>query len=726
MNSIEWNQFTGGLLKETALSGNPLNWTLPGKALTILEKYLLSLPESQAEKIRPKIALWSTAVLNELGLGSLSLAAVFLIKPYSEGWIESEQVRDEFNGSLADILDGLRKIDRLNTSRTRIHADKFIQLLLGISHDVRVILIKTGEQLVEIRLAGQLDPASRQKIAHEAIDLYAPVAHRLGLYLVKNELEDLAMNHLHPDIYADLSRRLDETRADRDEYISRFVGPLKKRLEENDFHVDIKGRTKSIPSIWRKMVQQGVEFEEVYDLFAIRIILNNPSTHEKADCWQLYSIVTDSYQPNPNRLRDWISSPKANGYESLHTTVIGPEGRWVEVQIRTRRMDEIAEKGHAAHWRYKENSGETESSEWLAEIRDALETQDITANEVDYHSKQELYTHQIFIFTPKGDLLKLTVGSTVLDFAFAVHSEVGFHCTGARVNGVMVPIRYKLMNGDLVEVMTSQQQKPKTDWLNMVTSPKARAKIKRYLKEAEYQDTDIGKEMLKRKLGQWRIKFDVSTIQRIVNWLNLKDALELYQQIADDRIDLAAIREYLRDKAPAELLKEKLTAVKSVEGFVKTSSRQQDYLVIDDKLNNVDYRLAKCCNPIFGDEVFGFVTVKDGTKVHRINCPNAPQMIERYPYRVVKVRWSEHHATEASFTVNVVITGRDDMSVVNEISRLISSDLKISMRSMNITPKEGLFEGTYTLIVQDRPHLETIMNRIRRTKGVLSVRRSDE
>jgi GTP pyrophosphokinase len=354
-----------------------------------------------------------------------------------------------------------------------------------------------------------------------------------------------------------------------------------------------------------------------------------------------------------------------------------------------------------------------------------LESRDITASGVDYHSKQELYTHQIFIFTPKGDLLKLSVGATVLDFAFAVHSDVGFHCTGARVNGVMVPIRHKLTNGDLVEVLTSQQQKPKTDWLNMVTSPKAKAKIKRYLKEAEYQDTDIGKEMLKRKLEQWRIKFDVSTIQRIVNWLNLKDALELYQQIADDRIDLAAIREYLRDKAPAELLKEKLGMAKSVESFVKTTSRTQDYLVIDDKLNNVDYRLAKCCNPIFGDEVFGFVTVKDGTKVHRVNCPNAPQMIERYPYRILKVRWSEHHATEAAFTVNVIITGQDDMSVVNEISRLISSDLKISMRSMNITPKEGLFEGTYTLIVQDRPHLDTIMNRIRRSKGVISVRRSD-
>jgi len=726
MNATDWTRFTGKLREEAFLSGMDLDSSIAGKALFLFESYLLTVPDPAAGRIRAKTAAWSEVVLNELGLGDVSLAAVLLFRPFIGGSVEPDSIRADYPVQVIEILEGMKKIEGLNTSRTRIHADKFIQLLLSISHDVRVILIKTGEQLVNMRNSGSLDAQEVQKLAHEAADLYAPIAHRLGLYLVKNELEVSAMQQLHPEIYSNISRLLEESRADRDEYISRFIKPLKDKLRASGFDCEIKGRTKSIPSIWRKMLHQGVEFEEVYDLFAIRIILNNPSEHEKADCWQLYSIVTDEYQPNPKRLRDWISAPKANGYESLHTTVIGPEGRWIEVQIRTRRMDTIAEKGHAAHWRYKENRGSSESAEWLTEIRDALEAQETEADDLYSTVKHELYTDQIYIFTPGGDLLKLSEGATVLDFAFAVHSDVGYHCTGAKVNGVMVPFRQKLVNGDLVEVLTSQQQQPKSDWLNLVHSSKARTKIKRFLKEADYQDTDIGKEMLNRKLQQWRIKCDVSTIQRIVSWLNLKDALELYQQMADNRIDLAALREYLREKAPAELLREKLTSVKPVEGVIKTSSGQRDYLVIDDKLHHVDYRLAKCCNPIFGDEVFGFVTVREGTKVHRINCPNARQMIERYPYRIVKVRWTDTHDSTSAFTVNILVNGQDDMAVVNEISRLISSDLKVSMRAMNIIPKDGMFEGTYTLIVQDRPHLETIMNRIRRTKGVFSVRRSDD
>jgi len=725
MNSTEWGRFTENLRNDPGLSGGGLDWSLPEKALLYLNDFLDGISSSEAEALRHKIGAWASVVIHELGLGSISLSAVFLALPYNRGFISHETVKTGFCGPLTEILEGLKKIESLNTSRTRIHADKFIHLLLSISEDVRVILIKTGKRLVEIREAAQMETERRMQLAHEATDLFAPIAHRLGLYRLKNELEELGMKYLHPEVFSTISDKLEKTRSNRDEYIARFIKPLIKEIEGRGYHCDIKGRTKSIPSIWRKMIVQSVDFEEVYDLFAIRIILNNPGEHEKADCWQLYSIVTDFYQPNPNRLRDWISSPKANGYESLHTTVIGPEGRWVEVQIRTRRMDEVAEKGHAAHWRYKENKAEGESTEWLARIRDALEMPQQTGEDKS-KTKHDLYSDQIYIFTPRGDLLKLPAGAIVLDFAFAVHSAVGYRCTGARVNGQMVPIRHKLTNGDQVEVVTSLQQKPKTDWLNWVTTSKAKARIKRFLKEADYQDTDIGKDMLKRKLGQWRIKFDVSTIQRIVNWLNLKDALELYQQIADNKIDLATIREYLRDKAPAELLKEKLTTSKTVESFVKSSSQQQDYLVIDDQLDNVDYRLAKCCNPIFGDEVFGFVTVKEGTKIHRLNCPNARQMIERYPYRIVKVRWTDSHGAAASFTVNITIAGKDDMSVVNEISRLISSDLKVSMRSMNITPREGLFEGVYTLIVQDRSHLETIMNRIRRTRGIISVHRSDD
>jgi GTP pyrophosphokinase len=389
-------------------------------------------------------------------------------------------------------------------------------------------------------------------------------------------------------------------------------------------------------------------------------------------------------------------------------------------------MDAIAEKGHAAHWLYKEKKETEEGVAWLSEIRDALQASAESDIADESKAKTELYSDQIYIFTPKGDLLKLSAGATVLDFAFAVHSVVGYHCTGARVNGQMVPIRHKLTNGDLVEVTTSTNQKPKTDWLTWVHSSKAKARIKRFLKQADYADADQGKEMLIRKLGQWRIKVDVSTIQRIVKWLNMKDALELYQQLSENKIDLASIREYLKDKAPAELIKEKLSTIKTVDSFVKTTSQAQDYLVIDDTLGNVDYKLSKCCNPIFGDEVYGFVTVKEGTKIHRVNCPNAHQMIERYPYRIVKVRWTESHGSNSGFTVNIKISGKDNILVVNEISRLIATDLKVSMRSMNLVSKDGIFEGTYTLIVQDRPHLETVIKRIKKTKGVLSVGRTDE
>jgi GTP diphosphokinase / guanosine-3',5'-bis(diphosphate) 3'-diphosphatase len=705
---------------------NTVEVDLPERAIESLNGFLATIPESEANLVRSKLADLIPIIINELGLGDTSHAACLLTIPYNNGWLSSTAVAEGYGNPMVNILDGLKKIERLNTSRTKIHADKFIQLLLSISDDVRVILIKTGERLQEIRSIDNLPEETRIKLAHDAGDLFAPIAHRLGLYLIKNEFEEISMKYLLPDIYRDVSRRLAETRSNRDEYINRFINPLIRELKAKGYHCDIKGRTKSVPSIWRKMVQQAVEFDEVYDLFAIRIILKNPTDNEKADCWQVYSIVTDQYQPNPNRLRDWISSPKPNGYESLHTTVIGPEGRWVEVQIRTHRMDAIAEKGHAAHWRYKENRGGSEGVEWLSEIRDALETSSGSEAAAESGAKTELYSDQIYIFTPKGDLLKLSAGATVLDFAFAVHSDVGYHCTGARVNNQMVPIRYKLTNGDLVEVTTSQQQKPKTDWLNWVHSSKAKARIKRFLKMADYQGADLGKEMLTRKLSQWRIKFDVSTIQRIVNWLNLKDTLELYQQIAENKVDLTAIREYLKDKAPSELIKEKLATIKTVDSFVKSTSQTADYLVIDDNLGNVDYKLSKCCNPIFGDEVYGFVTVKEGTKIHRINCPNARQMIERYPYRIVKVRWTDSHGATSGFTVNVLITGKDNIMVVNEISRLISSDLKVSMRSMNLVSKDGLFEGTYTLIVQDRPHLETIINRIKKTKGILSVRRTDE
>ncbi len=688
-----------------------------------------SWPAEQSSRLpeaMERSSVLARTVLNDFGLGRTSLAAALLTESFNHGFLSEAAVQKQFGEEVVRILAGLRKIHHLNTAKTRIHAGMFIELLLGISDDVRVILIKTAERLNRIRQVDRLTEKERLLLAHEAVDLYAPVAHRLGLYLIKTELENISMKCILPEKYLEIEKKLIESEVNREAYIQKFIDPIRKDLEKKGFICEIKGRPKSIHSVWNKMNQQEVDFEEVYDLFAIRIILTGESANEKADCWQIYSIVTDRYQPNPNRLRDWISSPKPNGYESLHTTVIGQDGKWVEVQIRTRRMDQIAEKGHASHWRYKENAARVEGDDWLQKIRTALESGVESGGDMREESKSELYAGQIYIFTPQGDLLKLKTGSTVLDFAFGVHTQVGFHCTGARVNGQIVPIRHKLTNGDQVEILTSPQQKPKTDWLNIVVSSKAKSRIKRVLKEAEFQRAEEGKEILKRKFEQWRVRYDVTTIHRLVNRLGIKSALELYQQVAENKLDLAEIREWLREKDPAEYLKEKPAASKSVEEFTKTVIRQEDYLLIDDHMDQVDYRMARCCNPIFGDEVFGFVTVKDGTKIHRLNCPNAAQLIARYPYRVVKVRWTDGHGDQAAFTVNVHVSGIDDIGIVNEISKVISSDLRVNMRGMHMTSKDGVFKGILTLVVNDRNHLGTIMVRIRKVKGVLSVKRSDE
>jgi len=707
-------------------AGDPTFAAAASQALLMVES---SWPTSKTTELQPRIDFslrLARVVLDDLGLGLTSMTAALLYGAYKQGVVQDEQVLRACGPETVTILTGLKKMHLLNTSRTRIHSEHFIELLLSMSEDVRVVLIKTAERHLKVRMIDELIPEDQLNLAHEAADLYAPIAHRLGLYLIKSEFEETSMRVLLPDKYREISQKLAETRHNREKYIQSFIHPLKDELKRRGFTCEVKGRPKSIHSIWNKMSTQGVDFDEVYDLFAIRIILDQPHGNEKSDCWQVYSIVTDKYQPNPNRLRDWISSPKPNGYESLHTTVIGPEGRWVEVQIRTRRMDVIAEKGHASHWRYKENAGSKTGDEWLNQIRTALEGGVERSSEPAETAKNELYSDQIYIFTPDGDLLKLKRGSTVLDFAFGVHTQVGFHCTGARVNGHIVPIRHKLVNGDQVEILTSTQQRPKNDWLNIVVTSKARSRIKRVLKEAEYSRADEGKEILKRKFEQWRARYDVTTIHRLVNWLGLKTSLDLYQQVAENKVDLAQVREWLRVKNPAEYIREKTIVSKSVEEFKKTVIRQEDYLLIDDDMENVDYKMARCCNPIFGDEVFGFVTVKEGTKIHRINCPNARQLIQRYPYRIVKVRWTNQQGGDAAFNVNVQISGLDDIGIVNEISRVISSDLRVNMRGMHMNSKDGLFNGVITLMVNDRNHLDVIMQRIRRVKGVLSVKRTDE
>lgn len=668
-------------------------------------------------------------VEEEFGLGIPSVIVAILWQPYIGGFIEDKGINLAFGDSILRLLQGIQRIEHLDTSKTEIHSENFIQLILSLSPDVRVVLLKTAERLYSVRCLNVKNKKVQQKTAKEVSSLYGPIAHRMGLYLVKTEFEEAGMKYLFPEDYKSIATKLNETRKSREIYIRNFIKPLQAKLEKSGYIYEINGRPKSINSIWHKMKAQGVEFDEVYDLFAIRIVLDGQLENEKADCWQVYSIVTDHYMPNPNRLRDWISSPKINGYESLHTTVIGADGKWVEVQIRTRRMNEIAEHGHAAHWKYKDNNQANQSNHedtWLGNIRTALESPQ-TSDEIDnLDAKTELYTNQIYIFTPQNDLIKLKTGSCILDFAFVIHTNVGYHCTGAKVNGRIVPIKYTLINGDQVEILTSSQQKPKSDWLNLVKTSKARTRIKMVLKQAEFKNSDEGKETLKRKFEQWRIKYDVTTIHRLVNFLNLKNALEMYQQVADNKVDLTAVRDWLKEKDPAGYLKEKTVHDKRIESFIKSTVRKDDCLIINDTLDRIDYQLSKCCNPIFGDEVFGFITVGSGAKIHRINCPNAKQMISRYPYRIVKVQWTEDHEDDAFYTVNIRLTGMDDIGIINEVSKVISSDLRVNMRAMKVQSDDGFFAGQITLAVNDRNHLNIILKKIKQVKGVLTVQRSDD
>jgi len=716
----EWTMFLDRLGKDYLQENPHLE-----EAIAMVENWISELPEGQAEKELFRIIQMNELILDELGLDEKSVILALIIRLFDNQVFAEDEVAREFGKEIAQLLLGLQKINKMDMSKTSIHAENFIQLILSISSDVRVVLLKLADLLFLVRNFEELTANKRIEIARQISQLYAPIAHRLGLYRVKTEFEEVAMKYLESQIYSEISNKLSETKTAREQYIEQFIAPLKVLLEKEGYRCQIKGRSKTIHSIWQKMSAQGVDFEEVYDLFAIRIILTGDGLNEKSNCWQVYSIVTDIYQPNPHRLRDWISSPKINGYESLHTTVIGPQGKWVEVQIRTARMDEIAEKGRAAHWRYKEGSGSKETSGYLAKIQTALTTPQKSKVPTADSAKDELYSDKIYIFTPKGDLIKLRSGATILDFAFAVHTNVGFHCTGAKVNGRICPIKHVLINGDTIEILTSAQQKPKSDWLSIAVTSKARQRIKRVLKEQEFQDSEEGKETLKRKFEQWRIKYDVTTIHRLVDHLKLKNALNLYQQVAENKVDLNAIKEFLKAKDPAEYHKERTEPVKSIENFVKSTLRQEDYLIIDETLDNVDYKLAKCCNPIFGDDVFGFVTVAEGAKIHLTTCPNAKQMMLRYPYRVVKVSWTDQHGESAIYTANIRVTGVDDIGIVNQISKVISTDMKVSMRSMNISSQDGFFSGQIGLIVQDKDHLLTIIKQIKKLKGVISVSRSD-
>ncbi len=663
--------------------------------------------------------------VSELGLDAIGVSASLIFHCTDQKKIATEKVRERVGERTASIVEEMVRIGNLDTSTTHGQSENMRNLILTLASDFRVILVKIAERLHLMRQMDLLSEEEQINSALEARFIYSPLAHRLGLYNVMSEMEDMAMGVLEKDAFDDISQRLKASKSRRDKFIREFIQPIQEHLEKEHFKVEIKGRPKAISSIWRKMRQQKVEFDEVYDKFAIRVIIDTPQKKEKADCWRVYSIITDHYQPNPDRLRDWISAPKSNGYESLHTTVVVPGGEWVEVQIRTRRMNEIAERGLAAHWKYKGIRGQEGIDKWIERVRETLESVDMDAANLMEDLKLSQYSREIFVFTPQGDLKKFPENATVLDFAFDIHTEVGASCVGAKVNGKNVPIRYILKNGDKVEILRSKTQKPKTDWLNFVVTSKAKGKIKQAIKEQKLKESEQGKEILKRRFRNWKVDFDDSSIRRIIRHYKYKDAIDLYFDVATERIDLLQIKEFLTSSEKPSDPKPEPIDEEALERLVSSASRESgEFLLIDDKLANVEYKLAPCCNPIHGDAIFGFVTISSGITIHRMNCPNAQQMISRYGYRVVKARWDKA-GKDTFFQVSLQVTGLDDLGIVSYITDVISKDLQVNMRSISIESHDGMFEGSLTLFVKDTQHLEALIRKLRKVKGVLNIRRQD-
>jgi GTP pyrophosphokinase len=662
----------------------------------------------------------------EIGLGTTSVVCALLHDVVEDTELTIDDIQRLFGEKEAKIIDGLTKISGVFDQGSSRQAENFRKMLLTLSDDVRVILIKLADRLHNMRTLDSMDRDKQLKIASETLYLYAPLAHRLGLNAIKTELEDLGLKYTEPTIYYEIQQRLKETEPERKKFIAKFLLPIKELLEEEGMKFTIIGRPKSIYSIHNKIKTKGVTFDEIFDLFAIRIIIESKPENEKSDCWRVYSMVTDFYHPNPERLRDWISSPKANGYESLHATVMGPEGKWVEVQIRTTRMDELAEKGYAAHWKYKDSTNESQLDDWIKKIRSILENPEENAMEFLDDFKLNLFAEEIFVFTPKGELKTLPVNSTALDFAFEIHTQVGEKCIGAKVNHKLVPLSYKLKSGDQVEVLTSTKQTPKEDWLTYVVSANAKSKIKNALKEERRKIADDGKEMLERKFSHLKIDFTVSNIADLANYFKLPSSQELFYRIAVGNINLKHLKDFHQEKgkiAHKSGVIKKTEPVKSLEQMVVAARGKSDMLVIGENLQKFDYKLSPCCNPIPGDDVFGFVTINEGIKIHRVNCPNAIQLLSNYAYRVVKAKWTNQELI--SFLAGIKITGIDEVGLVNNITKIISNELNVNMRSISFDSNDGTFEGTVMVFVHDTNHLTDLMKKLKKVNGVLSVTRMD-
>ena len=703
-----------------------------------LRTYLSEATESgmlqrDAFGINPIVKDLETALIvgEEIGLSRGSVLSVLLWSIVKSGAVTIDKVRKDFGEEVAHILHGLMRIREVYAKSATVSSENFRSLLVTFAEDMRVILIMIANRVCIMRQIKDTENVeARRKVSMEAAYLYAPLAHKLGLYKLKSELEDLSLKYLEHDAYYHIKEKLNETKRSRDAYIERFTKPIDEKLQAAGLHYHMKGRTKSIHSIWQKMQKQHVDVDGVYDLFAIRIILDSAPEREKMECWQVFSIITDMYQSNPKRMRDWLSVPKSNGYESLHITVLGPEQKWVEVQIRTERMDDIAEHGLAAHWRYKGiRSGESGVEEWLAGVRSALEAND-DAQLMDQF-RLDLKEDEVYVFTPKGDIFKLPMGATVLDFAYHIHSKVGNHCVGARIGGKNVTIRQKLQSGDQVEILTSNSQTPKRDWLNILTTTRARAKVRQSLKEMESSQALLAKEELERKMKNKKLDYEEPVLMHTMTKLGYRIVTDFYAALADGKLDMNAVLEaYAQQQRFDHGEAEKTVPTQSADQFVmpdkalplKGDGGSSDVLVIDQNLKGLDFQMARCCQPVYGDDVFGFVTSGGGIKIHRTDCPNAPQMRQRFGYRIVRAKWAGKRGSQYPITLRVI--GNDDIGIVNNITNIISKEEKILLRSISIDSHDGLFNGTLTVMLDDASRLTQLIKKLKTVKGVKNVSRS--
>lgn len=664
----------------------------------------------------------------EMELGATAVVAALLHDTVEDTYITLEDIEDLFGPTVRKIIDGLTKIPEVFDEHVSIQAENFRKMVLTISDDLRVVLIKLADRLHNMRTLESMRPDKQMKIASETSFLYAPLAHRLGLYTIKTELEDLCLRYLNPEAYNLVSSKIKSTHAVRQRFIRQFVRPIKEALVKDEYDFEIKARTKSISSIWRKMKDKDVDFEEVFDLFAVRIILNTPEEREKADCWRVYSIVTDFYQPNPNRLRDWISTSRANGYESLHTTVMSPTGKWVEVQIRSQRMDNIAEKGLAAHYNYKESKGgDTKFDRWISEIRDLISSHSDDAMDFIDEFKLNLFNDEIYVFTPSGELRVLPTGATTLDFAFDIHTDIGLSCIGAKVNNRLRPLSHQLKNGDQVEIITAKTQKPKEEWVKMVVTGRAKQKIKSALREERNKISEDGKEILERKFRQHNINFISENITILEKYYNVSSATELYIRVAKGKIDLSKLRSIKNVAGVLKIEKKKPQVSNKVKSFTdiqRKVNKKKDVIIIGDDFKNIAYDFALCCNPLPGDSVFGFVTVSKGIKIHRTDCPNAENLMSRQNYRIIRARWKNQEVKEHIATLKLI--GIDDIGIVNKITEVISHQHNVNMYSISFESIDGIFEGKIQVYVLDKFHLDELIEKFEMLEGILRVERFDD